>query len=564
MNNNILIISVIAILLSVSVVGATVLGFTEITLKSGTPGSLNSGKYWILTWTDDGSEYEFVNAIIEPDDFQDETGTPSKETLTIQAEGTDNRCELDLVQIARPDVYTGKIVWYDTPPWYCPATDLSGDPTLSAWVDENCWGGYVCQNGWINDRIWCMRQEEKLAAIGETRNLAYRFDTTFAVTAEGKGTQRATVSNAATGSGKSTNIGDDISIEWVGSLSSGDTCPVDTRHLAAHSNDFSNGWRLISEGNYETYEQYVNNNLDDTLLQVGGGQKTPATAESELNTRAYNAILEKRYTPSAIVTDQSASSGKIKFDLANQIIFPQFRMLIDADYLELVILQGEPKIVSATINQFTEGGEGTLTVQAKNIGEGPGDFELRVVGCDDEFSSSGIQYPSLRPGEQATYTFPVYCSSAAKTATFSGSCYVEMKTKAIVGLQQLTDRKRFDITCTSILSCTPGRKRCDLVENAVLECLPDGTDETIIERCDASETCEYIAGAPTCVTKGPAPQPVCGNGVCEAGETSSTCPQDCRGGETGAGPDWLLIIVIIAVVSVIGLAALRIYLKFRK
>jgi len=549
-----MLIIVVSMLIFGGVAKATVLGFSQIELKTGSVANFNSGKYWIMSWVDNNNKYEYVNAILSPDQIESMSGERPKQSFIFRSEGTNNRCELDIVaQPWREGIYTGTIVSNNIPPWYCPYQ--GGDSALDQWISDNCWHGYYCVNGLANDQIVCMKRDKQLALVGETQNMAYRFDTTFVTQVEGKTQQSVTVSNSDVGAGQSVNLGNDVSIEFAGLLSSGDTCPVNNGQLAAHSNDFTTGWRLIDNYNYITYEDYVKNQMADDLNNYINGVMSKETVENRLNSRAYQAIQKKTFSKPVTVEDQSYSSGKVKIDLANQIIYPQFRVLIDADYLELVIEQGIPKINYVNCPQFDEGDYGTATVSVSNIGEGGGNFYARIKDCSPEFSSSSPIQINIPAGQTRTISFNIYASSTTSEPTFSGTCTVEVCSQAVVGTEQHCDTQTFSVSARSMKNCIPNSKRCDYVNNAIVQCSSDGMKEIIIEYCDENEYCdESTGGLPVCVAEeqpcsklheqcltqdccgslkcygGICVDHYCGDGVCDSDENIENCPSDCGGG----------------------------------
>lgn len=493
------IIAFIVVLAAIGIaVSADVLGFTQITLNSGTPGNLNSGQYWILTWVDTLTPYEFVHAIILSDDFESETGVASQQTFDITIDDTDNSCDYTIsVDPFREIVHTANVVWLDTPPWFCPA---AFDAPAQQWVNDNCRGGYVCQNGIFNDRLWCFRTSQQLAQIGETSNERKTFETTISVQPEGKPVESVVLSNTDIGAGTQTNLGDNVAIEWQGFLTTGVACPISNGHTAAHSNNFPGGWRLIDFGNYILYENYVSpgGGFQTDLLSVANGQISTDQAESNWNTRAQVAITEDIIPNNILVTDSSSANGAIEILMDYPMVFPVFRMLVDADYLELVILLAQPDIISTTLLDFDEGqvNPEPLSVVVKNTGSGPGDINVRVTNCFGGISDGFPQTKSFQAGETKTFTFDMYCGSDTSDANFNGGCRVEATNTPIPGQAQLIDILDFAVSCQSLQECIPNHARCE--GNIIVQCLADGSDEVEIETCDADEICDQSGGDPVC------------------------------------------------------------------
>lgn len=485
---------VIGLLAITSITTAQVLGFTRIDLVTGTPGNFNSGKYWIVHWTEQGQKYEFLNAKFTKAEIEKLSNQPVKQDFTIKSEGTKNRCELDIIQQAnRQTVHTGKVVFRDVPPWFCP-NNL--DPSARQWVSETCWRGFVCQNGIINDRLWCVKKDQQLGQIGMTAGETIKFQTIFSAEAEGKPKQEATITNDQTGNGRTSNLGNDVAIQWTGFLSSGEQCPVNNGQLAAHSNQFANGWILIDNFDYGLFENYIVNQLPTDLLAMVNGQITQSQLETNINSRAALAVTEKKFGSPIVVLNQQFNQGKIKVDLRNLIVYPTFRMLVDADYLELVILQANPKILSASVPEFKEGNIGTLTTRIKNDGPGPGDVFIRVKDCFGGFSDGSPITLPFSANEEKIVKFDMFCGSTKSDPKFFGGCTVEAKSAPVLGRQQVIDNFNFTSSCTSLKNCIPNQKRC--VGNQILQCDANGQKETVIQTCVAPETCQYVNANPVC------------------------------------------------------------------
>jgi hypothetical protein len=551
-----------AILVSFLLMGTaqagTLSGFSEITINTGTKHNTNSGKYWTLIWTETGKMYEDFTAYIEPQDFKNLAGTESKQALTIQSSGTDNSCDYNMVgDPNRETVFNAVIVELSVPPWTCGTWGCTLDGTQTQWVIDNCWKGtYTWRNGIVWDDLICYKPTKQLGLIGKTTDEEITFETNFVAYPEGKNTETATLSNKDTGAGKVTVLGDNTVIEWQGSLSSGKSCPISNNFMVAHSNSFPGGWQLIDENNYNLYEFFAKVQFEDALLDYVNGYKTKQQTEDSWNNLAIFAVKEFKIPNNIVYKNPNYVGGSIEIELEYLIFYPQFRFIIDADYLEVNIQTADPDIIGVQISDFEEGQPNPepLKVTVKNQANNGGDIYTRVIDCYGGFKDGSPQTHGFGPGETKILTFPMYCGSTAPEPTFSGGCTVEAKNFILPGGTQIIDTYPFTVSCQSAKDCIPGNKWCE--GDKIVECDSTGTGWYTIEICVPPEECKYIAEEPVC--KDPN-APEC--------KTNEDCPNGyeciidpifgnyCKKMEFAfsfAGYEWYLLIGILALSTFMG------------
>ncbi len=491
----------------------TLSGFSEITINSGTPGgtNFNSGKYWTLLWTETGGMESF-NAFIEPEDFKQLSGSEPKEAFTVTSEGTNNKCEFKAQQIiGKEDIYDSDVIFKTVPFWTCPD---NFDTEMLQWINQYCWQtGVVCKDNYpiLSDTLFCYYAGDKLGTIGQLFDETSTFETTFNAQSETGTLHTATLSNADSGSGKTSNLGEDVAIKWQGSLSSGKVCPVHDFQNAVHSNNIPEVWRIIDNGNYQLYYDFVQpygGEFSQFLKDMAdGAYGDPITQgmnyiEGVWDGRAYNAMAALQIPNQIQIKDQSLHNGKIHILLDYFIHYPQFRMIVDADYLELNIGIAEPEIGSININNWKEGQTEPAYVEITNIGDGPGNIYTRITKCDGGFVDGPEQELHFDAGEQKTLTFPMDCASSQPDQYFSGQCFVQARNDYIPGgPPQIVVEKPFSMTCESIQTCDPGKIICD--GNMLMQCDSAGQKWNLLEDCSATgKICDNTQAPPVCIDPG--------------------------------------------------------------
>lgn len=492
--------------MSFSVYGA-VLSISDATIKSNYEGF---SKAWIVSMISDDYTTDSLTAHLTPQDFKDESGTASKQSLNIGVTTKPNYCtySFKINSFNYQDVYNVQPVhikrfwqsdFINDVKSQC-ADFSKPDYKITAFSPSEASNYVWVKVGIVYYEAWCVKLNEKLGTVAQPIDKKIIAESDWSVTAEGKTSQKATISNSESGDGRSTKLGDNVWIQWQGSLVTGEDCPDVSNLIGIHSNSNTQGWKFASRDTYNTYSSYLTTGIRSDIQDYGKG----STSEELFKQRAngiINAVNVEKKDFTYSILNSSVNSGKVRIELGRNIIFPLFRLIINANYLEINIPTGKPQITKVEDIKFAEGLAGQENVEIKNIGNDKGGFTTRIINCQGGFSSSTSPIGSiLDAGQSATLTFNIIGSTTSEQAEVKGKCTVEMK-ESITG-EKVT--KDFGITMEQIKECTPETYACSIDpvtgNQAIKVCNTAGTKYEIIEVCQAGFECKLTSdGKANCI-----------------------------------------------------------------
>lgn len=174
---------------------------------------------------------------------------------------------------------------------------------------------------------------------------------------------------------------------------------------------------------------------------------------------------------------------------------PVFKIFIDASWIGLKELKGEPDITSCVPNvEITGGTSKQVSLKVKNIGADAGQFDYSVTCQSNQVSFSGAG-SLVNAGQEQIINVLFSGTNTNPNQDLTGTC-----THTIV------DRKsQKKDTCTSTytvkyndLICTPGELRCGVSNNKIIErCNELGNAWEIYQNC-GDKYCSFISGVVSC------------------------------------------------------------------
>ncbi|MEA3248138.1 MAG: hypothetical protein U9Q73_00355 [Nanoarchaeota archaeon] len=510
------------VIMSISIVQGAVLSIDQANIRSSYFGF---DEAWIVSLVSDDYTTDSLNAYLTPQAIEDASGYESEQALQISVNTKPNYCTYSFKTntFNYQDVYTVEPIKISK--WLWTKSDVEefknmiesqcadfSKPNYKVQIenldsDGSKWdaGDYVYgDTSWILEaHAFCVKLNEKIGTIAQPIDKRIIAETDWTVGVEGKTPEVKTISNSETGEGRNTKLGDNVWVQWQGNLGTGEDCPDVSNLIGVHDNSFSNGWRFGSRDDYYTYSSYLTNRIKQDIREYAESSY-PEDYQGLFRNRAnaiINNVVDEESGFSYSILDTSYYSGKVRVDLGRQIVFPLFKLIIDADYLEIVIPTGEPSIVSVSDIEFTEGLAGQVTAVIKNKGDGKGGFTTRIKDCTNGFSSSTAPTGSiLDAGETDTLYFNVIGSSTVEQAVVSGVCTLEVKESTTGEVAT----KIFGAKMNQLQQCIPGTMACsvdDLGKSVVKECNNAGTKYEIVETCPESQECRLTVSGAKCVDK---------------------------------------------------------------
>lgn len=267
---------------------------------------------------------------------------------------------------------------------------------------------------------------------------------------------------------------------------------------------------------------YCQENMNVNCVASGTGQYRIPGMIASIN--AKRDIIQKRTSYGAYDTSISFDGAKntgmmtIKPPSMNLVTwaFPQFKIIINADWVGIYRPVGKPVIISSSSPCFIEGQTGRIDLKIKNDATVSASFGIGVV-CDSGFTAISQNPIQFNAGETKSITYFVTGETASKR---TGNCRITV-VDANNPASQYTATKDQPVCITEANQCSnvgvtacEGKtlRKCDTV-NGVNVWVP-------LKEC---EICETIGGVAQCTTA--AHNPVCGDSVCVKGK------EDVKGGE---------------------------------
>lgn len=530
-NSNLLIIPALLVsflfVMSISTVSAGVSGFGEIKTISNCPDNQcplfnNPDGVWVFSWIDNGHITETIHANFFKEDDLNIDGKMAKQDFSITIDGSENFCTYDINREAdREDVYLLELKEFDETFWLWEIDTIAEQETktleimtnigCSAIGDANSIQGSVIVENVvvpITRKIYgaCWSIKDTIGQAGSLQNLRYDFETEFVLSSEGKQEIRKTLSYSSKESTKDVSelLSNDAYVVWEGNLNSGETCPTGTdEYLAYNPNTFE--WVITDRLNYIIYETKLQ---DLSLLadDVVNDRRSIYNTEQIINSLASTAVAPRSLSYSPIIDSYSSLGGQLKVKLGKRIIFPQFRLFVDSDYLELEISTGIPELSKDFLGNCKPDGDvnfnmgdlfaGQFNVGLKNAGAQRSSFIVNVKSCTNSLISPGVPDVLQLDGGVTEDAKLSVVSQLEDTNNVKGSCIVEAKDIA----SGVKDTCTVSIEVTKPASCVNGRQTCSIVgNNHVIKTCENG-DMVTTETCQSNEVCDYNEeGAPVCV-----------------------------------------------------------------
>lgn len=394
------------------------------------------------------------------------------------------------------------------------------------------------KKGWYYTCFWGV----ETAKHGTLSSADINFKSTIKLEVPGQTPQTATITNQLT---RSVDIGTIGTAYWNGNIVTGDSCPSASADRISVA--YQNGvWKMIDESKYQTYlvhhQAEVKICISNYLKSLGD---TPNTCVEKYNIVSSNALAGKKLISDGGTlgtTFGSVSDGKVFLNLVKTIQYPMITLRLNVDWIGIFIPVSQPKVIYTSSKTFRTGETGYINAQIKNDGTGVGSFNV-YADCNSPFGSDSSRIVSLAADTSTTISIPVTVS-ASKDLT--GSCTVCAED---INEPSKKHCKSVSMSAKPQITCTPFKREC--AGTTIVQCNAEGTGESVIQECELG--CEYKNFQPTCKSQ---LEPVCGNGICETGETYLTCSADCGTGPPPPPPpydidyDTLGIIALVLMVVV--------------
>ena len=242
-----------------------------------------------------------------------------------------------------------------------------------------------------------------------------------------------------------------------------------------------------------------------------------------------NVITSINYKLSNLWLDVYKINSNAQIEFGNDIRFfsspieAEVRLLFNSQWLGIQRLNPVPEIISIHPESFVMNSydSKSLSVTLRNKGS-DGNVIIRIRNCK---LAHLVSPTTVFVKGGSTKTFDITIQSGLVTKKNEGSCEVVICDPS----EHFCDSKKISVTVLPVCrdECSPGRPYCE--KNTVVECVWDSK-----LGCYRKQymRCKIACNDGRCTDK---PKTVCGNGICEYGETEQNCPVDCKGAVCGNG-----------------------------
>lgn len=326
-------------------------------------------------------------------------------------------------------------------------------------------------------------------------------------------------SNQLTSDRKSIDVGPNARVTWEGNLLNNfdiDTPPYDVLFYESQ-----NGY-LISKGS----ESKIEDSKQDYIGCINNlyikSESSIRACATQFNNEIMR-IIEDNKNEDYENNLRNKLDGSIKFSENNLIlslkepdILPTFKIYLDADYVGIVELMGEPSIISCIPTITIDSGDKiTKNLVVKNIGEQEGLFQANVLCTDNIIATSNDKFVPAG----LISNIPISISGEnTEEKTLKGTCSIVIKDQK--SLKSDTCNFFINVEYDAGKVCEAGESICFDI-NTKQVCNSDGTDYSLID-CDYH--CKYENNEAFCIDKTEEEDDA------ETGEggTTITGPIDCR------------------------------------
>lgn len=375
---------------------------------------------------------------------------------------------------------------------------------------SNLFGRFV-RSGFYHTCFW----GTETAKHGTLSGADINFKSTIKLEVPGQSPQTATITNQLSRSASIGNIG---TAYWNGNIVTGDSCPsaaADKVSVAYHNSV----WKMIDESQYQSYLVHTQSSFDnciDRYTLQGSDSETPDSCIDTYNRVASTALAGKKLMSDGGAlgsTYGKVSNGKVVLNPIKTLQYPMITLRLNVDSIGIFIPSSMPEVIYTSSSTFRTGDTGSINAQIKNVGTGYGSFNV-YADCSSPFGSSSSRIIPLNENEIKSVSIPVTVSASKD---IMGSCTVCAED---VNEASKKHCKSVSMSAKQQIICTPFKRECNGA--TIIQCNREGTGKPIIQECDLG--CEYKNALPTCKQQF---KPICGNGVCETGETYLSCSRDC-------------------------------------
>lgn len=354
-----------------------------------------------------------------------------------------------------------------------------------------------------NGNLYCYRVEQVGAVSDWTLAQGTDFQGTFTASAGGQSNSDEISKDDVTATVSVGDVNGDLDrehahITWTGSLA-GELRSIDLsgyiptcdNNCEQHTNEIS--WTVGDESQYTSYSNYDSGGFENcvtTQLQNGGDASTCVNA---YNSRASNVFLDAskgiKNEAGFQVSDVRTQNGQIQVvaDRGTAVDRPEFRIMVDADWIGFDIPTVVPRFVSVPEVTVIGNGQTTATVDVKNTGE-TGEMQV-TASCPSPIQGGSDTESTVESGNTARFLIPI---KAGPTPTRDYTCTVTAQDT--------------DISSTAVTD--------QMIVHAKNSC-PDGDGDGV---CDQFDSCQGKQGPSS--NNGCPLKEVCDNSVDDDGDGS--------------------------------------------